>query len=153
MEREEEIRRLTEGVLTDGQFLVDVVVSAKRGPRKILVVVDGDQGVGIDDCARISRELSKGLDEMKFPDDRYLLEVTTPGVDQPLKLKRQYRKHIGRRVKVTFNSRIVEGLLTRVDEDAIVVVSERGKGKDKETVDEAIAFADIEKTFVMISFK
>ncbi len=153
MEREEEIRRLTDGVLTDGQFLVDVVVSAKRGPRKILVVVDGDQGVGIDDCARISRELSKGLDEMKFPDDRYLLEVTTPGVDQPLKLKRQYRKHIGRRVKVTFNSRIVEGLLTRVDEDAIVVVSERGKGKDKETVDEAIAFADIEKTFVMISFK
>lgn len=140
-------------MLTDGQFLVDVVVSAKRGPRKILVVVDGDQGVGIDDCARISRELSKGLDEMKFPDDRYLLEVTTPGVDQPLKLKRQYRKHIGRRVKVTFNSRIVEGLLTRVDEDAIVVVSERGKGKDKETVDEAIAFADIEKTFVMISFK
>lgn len=153
MQLEDDIRRLAEEVLTGGQFLVEVRISSRKGPGKISVVIDGDEGVGIDDCAAVSRHLSDKLDGMNLPDDRYVLEVTTPGIDQPLRMQRQYRKNIGRRVKVHLQDRIVEGVLADADETAITVSVETGKGKKKETASETIAFADIDKTFVMISFK
>ena len=62
-------------------FLVDVVLSS-RHLSKITVVVDGDQGVNIDECTRISRELSSRLDELNPDTEHYVLEVTTPGLDR-----------------------------------------------------------------------
>ncbi len=148
-----EIRKLTEGLLAEGQFLVDIDISSKKGPRKISVVIDGDRGVGIDDCALISRQLSKALDTLDLPDDRYTLEVTTPGVDQPLKFKRQYARHVGRKVRVNSAGRIVEGILSEVADDSITLSVETGKGKKKEVHRESISFERIDKTFVLISFK
>ncbi len=59
-----EIWTKAESQLTDpGQFVVDVVISARKGPKKVLLILDGDQGVSIDDCANISRVLSKLLDD------------------------------------------------------------------------------------------
>lgn len=153
MQLEDDIRRLTEEILTGGQFLVDVNVSSRKGPGKISVVIDGDEGVGIDDCAAVSRHLSDKLDGMDLPDARYVLEVTTPGIDQPLRMQRQYRKNIGRKVKVHLRDRIVEGVLADADETTVTLAVVTGKGKNKETASETVAFADIDKTFVMISFK
>ena len=71
-------------------------------------------GITIDDCANLNRELSKELDEITLSlQDSYLLEVSTPGLDQPLKLKRQYKKNIGRRLKVKLADKAVEGKLVR----------------------------------------
>lgn len=154
MDLTEEIRKQTEPLLASGQFVVDVLVSSKHGPRKITVIVDGDEGMGIDDCADISRSLSKYLDESGLvQEDNYLLEVSTPGLDQPLKMKRQYRKNIGRSLKVKLKERTTEGKLTEVTDDNIVIVEERGSGKKKELTNVSIPFSDIEKAFVMISFK
>lgn len=153
MELEDEIRSLAEGILAGDQFLIDVVLSSKKGPRKITVIVDGDHGIGIDDCADISRRLSEALDKLSMPDDRYLLEVTTPGVDQPLKLRRQYVKNVGRNVRVLGPTGVIEGLLTAVNEQSISVSVETGKGKNRSTRIEDIPMSAIDKMFVMISFK
>jgi ribosome maturation factor RimP len=155
MTLEEDIRRLAEAHLTDSRhFIVDVVVSARKGPKKVLVIVDGDEGVSIDDCAAISRALSKELEDTSvLGDESYLLEVSTPGLDQPLKLKRQYSKNIGRRLKVKLTEGQEEGKLESVSENSITLVQETGSGKKKVTKTVEIDFSQIEKAFVMVSFK
>lgn len=154
MEAENQIKRIAEQKLTDPSlFIVDVVVSARKGPKKVLVIVDGDNGVNIDDCAALSRDLSQAFDESGFFDDAYTLEVSTPGLDQPLKLKRQYVKNIGRRLKVKLADKIEEGKLEAVTDETITLITEVGAGKKKETKNINIDFSLIEKAFVLVSFK
>ena len=143
------MNRLTD----DSQFIVDVVVKGHKGPKKVLVVLDGDRGVTIDDCANLSRELSKAFEDMQLFDESYMLEVSTPGLDQPLKLRRQYHKNIGRRLKLVTQQGIVEGELLEVSEDKIALEEEIGTGKEKQVKRIEIPFSNIEKTFVLISFK
>ena len=134
-------------------FLVEVVVSS-RNLEKISVIIDGDAGVTIDDCTRISREMSAKLDEMNFGADRYVFEVSTPGLDHPLKLKRQFQKNIGRNLKVHRKDKSIEqGKLDKVDDECIGLKQETKEGKiiiEKEVM---IPFVDIERAFVMVSFK
>ena len=119
-----------------------------------MVIIDGDDGVTIDDCASLSRVLSKEFDDRAYlGDDNYLLEVSTPGLDHPLKLKRQYFKNIGRNLKVVQKEGMAEGKLREVTDDKIVLVQERGTGKKKETKEIEIPFSEIDKTFVQVSFK
>lgn len=154
MELVEEIKRMAESKLTDpSQFLVDVVLSSRKGPKKVLIVIDGDNGITIDDCGNISRELSKAFDDSGLIDDAYMLEVSTPGLDHPLKLVRQYRKNIGRKLKVKLAEKTVEGQLLNVGDDQITLSQEVGTGKNKETTTIDISFLQIEKAFVLVSFK
>lgn len=154
MEIAEEIRKIAEEKLTGpSQFVVDVIVSSKRGPQKVMIIIDGDNGVNIDDCAKLSRELSTVLDESPLLHESYMLEVSTPGLDQPLKLKRQYKKNIGRKLKVKLQDKIVEGKLLDVTEEKITVEQEIGTGKKKELIPIGIQFSEIDKSFVLVSFK
>jgi len=154
MDLREEIKKLAEATLANpSQFVVDVIASSRKGPKKILVVIDGDQGVTIDDCANLSRELSKAIDEMALPDEQLTLEVSTPGVDQPLQLLRQYTKNIGRSVKVKLHEKTEEGKLTAVTDEKIVLTQQTGSGKKKEERTLEIQFSEIEKAFVLVSFK
>jgi ribosome maturation factor RimP len=151
MELVEEIKQLARQALNDeSRFIVDIVISSRKSPRKVLVIVDGDNGVTIDDCADLSTALSKALDETQLIEDNYFLEVSTPGLDQPLKLHRQYKKNIGRNLKVKLHEGIREGKLTGVFEDGIELVEKTGK---KETNIIKIPFSEIEKAFVTVSFK
>ncbi|HLT75623.1 MAG TPA: hypothetical protein VKZ68_11065 [Ohtaekwangia sp.] len=152
---EEEIKRMaTDCLAGDHQFLVDVIVTARKGPKKVLVIVDGDYGVSIDDCATISRALGQKLDDSGvLGEENYMLEVSTPGLDQPLKFRRQYVKNVGRRLKVTAAGAVLEGKLEQVGESGITLVSETGTGKKKETKSHEVAFDAIERAFVLVSFK
>ena len=133
-------------------FIVDVIVS-KHKPMKITIALDGDAGVTIEDCAHLSRELSDELEKVNLIDEAYNLEVGTPGVEQPLKLKRQYHKNIGREVKVYLTDKsIVRGKLVATSEEKIEVL-ESGEGKKKIVVSSQIPFSEIEKTIVTVSFK
>jgi len=154
MEIREEIRKIAESKLTDpGHFVVDVAVSL-RGKQKVLVFVDGDHGVTIDHCADLSRAMSEELDKLPGLNDSYVLEVSTPGVDHPLKFNRQYPKHVGRTLKVTLRDQSsIEGKLANVSTDAIALEQISGTGKKKEIKTIEIAFSDIEKSFVLVSFK
>ncbi len=117
MEFAEEIKNLITRKLADpDQFLVDVVIKGHKGPKKVLILIDSDKGVTIDDCANLSRELSKEFDDSQLFADSYMLEVSTPGLDQPLRLTRQYYKNIGRRVRVVNQQQTIEGKLIEVGE-------------------------------------
>jgi ribosome maturation factor RimP len=149
-----ELRRLAESKLAnESLFVVDVVISSRQGPRKVMIFLDGDQGVSIDDCANLSREIAQELDENGWIEDNYTLEVSTAGIDHPLKLVRQYKKNKGRRVKVTLNDEILEGQLADVNDERIVLSQESGSGKKKEINTVEIPFSEIKKTLVMVSFK
>jgi ribosome maturation factor RimP len=149
----EHIKQMVEQKLSHEQFLVDLFVTAKKGPRKLMVIVDGDNGFGIDDCAELSRQLSKELDESGLVGDNYLLEVTSPGVDHPLKLKRQFKKNIGRSLRVKTADQTMEGKLIEVSDELIVLTQEVGAGKKKEIKTINLTFQEIEKAFVLVSFK
>ena len=154
MDLVDEIRNLATQNLSPDKFVVEALVSGKKIPKRVIIIIDGDHGITIDDCAELSRVLSKEFDDRGyFGNDNYLLEVSTPGLDHPLKLKRQYFKNTGRTLKVMQKESTLEGKLKEVTDDKIVVVQETGTGKKKETREIEIPFSEIEKTFVMVSFK
>ena len=154
MEIIEEIKRIITRKLADpSQFLVDVIVKGHKGPQKILIIIDGDKGVTIDDCANLSREISKDFDDFQLVGDSYMLEVSTPGLDQPLRLVRQYYKNIGRRVKVVTQQQAIEGKLIGVEDERIKIEQEIGAGKQRDTKILELPFSEIDKTFVLVSFK
>jgi ribosome maturation factor RimP len=149
-----EIKKLAESFLKDqSHFVVDVITSFRSNPKKLLVILDGDKGINIDDCAEVSRELSAALDTSNLVEGAFVLEVSTPGLDQPLKTKRQYQKNIGRNVKVKLKDRTVEGKLAEVRDSDIEIIQQTGSGKKKEEKSVEIPMAEIEKTFVLVSFK
>jgi ribosome maturation factor RimP len=154
MEFAEEIKNIITRKLADpSQFLVDVIVKGQKGPKKVLIIIDGDKGVTIDDCANLSREISKAFDDLQLFDDSYMLEVSTPGLDQPLRLARQYFKNIGRRIKVVTHQQALEGKLVEVGEEKIKLEQEISAGKHQETKIIELSFLEIDKTFVLVSFK
>lgn len=138
--------------LKPGHFLVDVIVSS-RNLSKITVIVDGDRSITIDDCGELSRQLSAKLDELDFGTGHYVLEVTTPGLDQPLKLNRQYVKNVGRTLKVHRKDKsLISGKLVKADSQGIVLSQELKEGKSQIAKEVPLSFDEIEKAFVQISF-
>src|SRR5580693_3561181 len=79
-------------------FLVEVRI---KPTNNVKVFLDGDQGISIEKCVQVNRALYRKLEESGlFPADDFSLEVSSPGLDEPLKMLRQYRKNIGRLVEV-----------------------------------------------------
>src|SRR5262245_54783101 len=153
METATQIKDLIDQKLANGpHFALDVRVNARLNPPKITVIVDGDNGITIDDCANISRALSDSINQENVLED-YNLEVTTPGADQPLKLPRQYTKHIGRNLKVELkDNAVVRGKLLEADASSITIEEEKKDKKAPASI-KKLTFDEIQKTLVMISFK
>jgi ribosome maturation factor RimP len=136
-------------------FLVSVEVSSAPGTRKVRIYLDGDQGVSIDTCAEVSRALGHRIEEEELITDAYTLEVSSAGLSQPLLLRRQYIKNIGRHVKVTLEGdKTVQGeLLAVTDEQITVAAKPGGRSKKKsETKETNIPFDAIKKTNVLALF-
>ncbi len=85
-----------------GAFAVDIAVRNERGGKLVQAFVDTDKGITIEVCAEISRELARRLDQTHLIQTSYRLEVSSPGIDKPIRLLRQYQKNVGRRFKVTY---------------------------------------------------
>lgn len=134
-------------------FVVDLHISAKRIPGKVTLYIDGDQGATIEDCAHLSRVLSKELDETNLIPDHYTLEVSTPGVDHPLQLKRQYKKNVGRNLKISLKSSDqLKGKLVEVGPEFLKIEEEIKEGKKILKRETRVAFEEIDRALVMISF-
>lgn len=155
MVNERDLRELAESLLESGDhFLVDVTLSAGRSGQKVQVLLDGDEGVSIDDCARLSRALGAQIEESDLFDGAYTLEVSTPGIDFPLNSQRLYRKNIGRTLKVTLlEGKDVKGILREVREDTIILTRQTGKGKKAKEEEVEIPLSEVNKSIVQISFK
>jgi ribosome maturation factor RimP len=145
------IKELAESVLQEpGHFIVEVLYFGKTRPVRLMVIMDGDNGITIDHCADLSRKLAVLLEEQNVLEDAYLLEVSTPGLDHPLKMKRQYFKNKGRQFKVHLKDKsMVQGKLEEVSDDKLTIT----QVEKKETKVTEVAFDQIERAFVMVSFK
>mgnify|MGYP001793886952 CR=1 FL=1 len=149
------IQRLAkENLAHKEHFIVDVKVSAEKGPSKVSILLDGDNGVTIDDCVNLSRAVGHILEEEELMESKYTLEVTSPGVDFPLSSLRQYRKNVGRKLRITLKEgKDLKGVLKEVDEQKILIDKEVKKGKKIMHEPLAVAFDEINKTIVQVSFK
>lgn len=147
------IKELAEGLLSADPsiFLVRVHI---RPINNISIYVDGDQGVTIDKCVKLNRALYKQIvEEGVCPDGEFALEVSSPGVDEPLVLERQYTKNLGRLVEVTdLEGKLIEGKLLSVTAEGIEIEEEKGKGKKKEVIKHQLPFSSIKSTVVKIIF-
>ena len=156
---EARLKEIIESILpNENLFLVELKVSSAGGNSKVAVILDGDEGIGIDECAELSRELGNIIEEEELFELAYNLEVSSPGLDQPLKLIRQYKKNIGRDVRVLLKASSGEllGKLEEVKEEGIDI-REQKKGKkngqrsyNDETV--FVTFNEIHKTNILIQF-
>ena len=146
---EQKVQMVLEGSPT--HFLVEVRI---KPTNNVKVFIDGDQGVQLSDLVNYNRKLYKELEESGlFPNDDFSLEVSSPGLDEPLKLHRQYKKNEGRFVEVYLNDATKkEGKLLESTEDGIVIEIEEGKGKKKQIKQETILFDNIKTTKIQIRF-
>ncbi|KYG83860.1 ribosome maturation factor RimP [Roseivirga echinicomitans] len=138
----------------ESYFIVEVIVKGVSGKTKILVLLDSDTGFNIDDCADLSRAISNEMEAEAIMDDPYILEVSSPGLDHPLKSKRQYQKNVGRDLKLVLtDSSIVKGKLIEVCENTIKFEKEVKEKKKIGAELVEINFDTIEKANVLVSFK
>ncbi|KIO74986.1 hypothetical protein TH53_23335 [Pedobacter lusitanus] len=154
MQVENRVKELVEEKISDRPELFLVEVKMLPG-NKLIIHVDGDQGISIQDCAAISRHVGFHLEEENTIEKAYNLEVSSPGVGEPLKLKRQYEKNIGRELSVKLSGGdITEGKLLEVNEQGITIEAKvKEKGKKAQLVETSLDFNNIIETKVLISFK
>lgn len=156
MQTETQIQALTQKVETllqghENHFLVEIRI---KPTNNIKVFIDSDEGMPLSELIQYNRKLYKDIEESgMYPDGNFSLEVSSPGLDEPLKLHRQYKKNIGRYVEVLLNDTTkVEGKLLEMTDDGIVLETESGKGKKKEIKQENILFQNIKNTKIQIKF-
>lgn len=155
MDLGKEISRLVEKFIDNDEiFLVEVDIKGKPGNLKIQVFIDGDQYVNVDECSKISRKISNELEERDIIEGRYIIEVSSPGVDNPLKLIRQFPKHIGRELEIiTKENKKYQGELLKVLGEEIEISIKSSKIK-KELGSQSLKLPinEIEKSTVVLRF-
>lgn len=132
----EQHRRKIEALLppvlaASGAYLVELSVKHDGRGKLVRVLIDTDAGITIGQCAEISRELGRLIDAGQVLTETYRLEVSSPGIDQPLRLLRQYAKNVGRRYTVRYRTgeetRSASAVLERVEGDQILFRLEAGE--------------------------
>jgi len=149
------VQELLDAALAEKQelFLIEMTISPDN---KILVVLDGDNGVNLQDCIDVSRAIEHNLDREEYD---FGLEVASAGATSPLKLLRQYNKNIGRKVKlVTLDQEKYEATIAEVRGTSIVLqwkareAKTVGKGKVTVEKEAVIPFENIKEASIIISF-
>ncbi|WP_339712355.1 ribosome assembly cofactor RimP [uncultured Kriegella sp.] len=150
----DKVRALLEAALQEdlSLFLIDFSVTLDN---KIKVIIDGDQGVTVQDCMKISRAIEHNLDR---EEEDFSLEVASAGAAAPMVMPRQYKKNIGRKLEVNSLGDTFEGNLTDVTENGIILEWKArepkpiGKGKVTVRKKKEIGFADINEAKVILKF-
>ena len=139
----------------ESHFVVDVEVGETGAQQRIRILIDADEGLNINTCALVSRAVGEEIEAIGLLDQAYLLEVSSPGVDYPLVSERQYKKNLGRNLKVTLaDGSDVEGKLASVEEPGLtLMVKKKEKGKKATEEELKLAFEQIKKSIVLVSFK
>jgi len=133
-------------------FLIDYSLSTSGN---IVIIIDGDHGVPLEECVRISRHIEHQLDREEFD---FSLEVTTPDITKPISNPRQYIKNIGRTLEIQLENEKIEGTLMEVMDHNIVIEyqaripKEIGKGKQTVVKQDTISIDKINKAKVKIVY-
>lgn len=150
----DKVLQLLEEVLKDKPSLFLVGISINES-FKVIITLDGDDGVNLQDCIDVSRAIDNNLDR---EEQDYALEVASAGVSTPLVMERQYNKNIGRTLKVKTNTETLEAVLENVTDKSILLTwtSREPKkiGKGKETIQHKreIPYTEIKEAIVTIIF-
>jgi ribosome maturation factor RimP len=145
------VQNLLQPLLVEDVFLVSIKI---KPTNNFKIYIDADGGLPLEKCIKINRALYKQIEEMGlYPDGDFSLEVSSPGLDEPLKLIRQYKKNIGRFVEVIKLDDVkVEGKLLAASEEQITIEIIEGKGK-KMTVNQLeLPISNIKQTKIQIKF-
>jgi len=149
----QKLEKLVNEILADEPeyFLVSLRI---KPTNNVKVFIDGDQGLAIEKCVRFNRKLYKLIEESgMYPEGEFSLELSSPGVDEPLKMHRQYTKNIGRDVEISFTDDTKkEGKLLSVTEADLILENTEGKGKKAVTQQLVIPFEKIKTTIVQTKF-
>jgi len=156
MELKDQLLDIAEKHLKDETyFIVDVIVKGIDGGKmKVLVLLDSDDGLNIDDCADLSRALGMYIETEEIIEQAYILEVSSPGLEHPLKLERQFAKNTGRRLKLQLtDGQVWTGKLVEIAAQSLAF--EKEVKEKKKTVHQLvnISLEEIEKANVLVSFK
>ena len=133
-------------------FLIDLMITDTF---KVIVTIDGDNGVVLQDCIDVSRAIDQNLDR---EEQDFSLEVASVGVGSPLKLFRQYKKNIGRTLIVKLATETIEAKLTNANEEFITLAWQArepkkiGKGKETVSKTKEIPYAEIKEAIVTVTF-
>jgi ribosome maturation factor RimP len=132
-------------------FPVDIKISPAND---VKVFLDADDGITIEKCTKVNKALYKYIEESGlFPGGNFSLEVSSPGVDEPLKLYRQYKKNVGRRVEVVMmDGAKTEGKLLSVSDNEIIIEDKTGKGNKTTITTITLIFNQIKHAKVLITF-
>lgn len=146
---EENIKEIvSKDIEKNGFLLIDLILRGTEHNRVIEVYFDGEKDVSADDCASVSREIDSHLKDLlvKHPDFR--LDVSSPGIDRPLKFLKQYQKHVNRKFDISYRSgeeiKKLSGKLAAIEGDHLTFIS-----NNKEVI---INFNNIVKANVIVSF-
>lgn len=147
----ETVEKLLLPLLEGDIFLIEIKV---KPTNNIKIFLDADSGLGIEKCIKINRALYRIMEEMGlYPDGDFSLEVSSPGIGEPLKQYRQYLKNKGREVElVTNDDRKISGKLQEVTEEVVTIEVIEGKGKKQVIRAEEIPFSAVKQTKVQIKF-
>lgn len=155
MEFRNKIEQLLNGFLAQREdlFLIDLKISAADD---ITVILDGDDGVSLQDCLDASRAIEFNMDREEHD---FSLQVMSAGLSEPLSIPRQYAKNIGRDLKLLLNdSSEIEGELGKADDEKVTLIlryrkpKEVGKGKMDVVEEKEIPYSEIKKATVVIKF-
>jgi len=134
-------------------YLIDLKISAGDD---ITVILDGDESLSLQDCLDASRAIEFNLDREEHD---FSLQVMSPGLSEPLKFSRQYKKNMGREIEVLLmNDEKIQGEITAVDEEGVTLTLKYrrpklvGKGKEDVVEEKKIIFSEIKKALVIIKF-
>jgi ribosome maturation factor RimP len=155
MHLEERIRQLIDEKLADRPDLFIVEIKIVNNT-KVTILLDGDNGIGIHDCALVSRHVGFHLEEENLIDQAYNLEVGSPGLDTPLVLERQFQKNVGRLLEIKLlEGKKTQGNLVSTTPDSLTILEEvKEKGKKKVKITEkTIQKTEIVEVKVGVSFK
>lgn len=149
---------ITNAFTDDSYFIVDVqLTGSEEGKKKVLILLDSDNSINIDECASVSRQVARKIEEEEVITTEFIIEVSSPGLDRPFTDIRQFKKNIGKRVQVLLkDGKIREGRLEAISESQLTLGEEIPNKTNKKKVDVVpidLLMADIKKTTKVVSFK
>lgn len=152
MQEQEQVQSIVEQVLQDKDlYLVDIELKGSQANRIIWIYVEAEKGnISLDLCADLSREMNFLLDANGWHNRKYTLNVSSPGLDRPLKDIRQYVNNKGRRVLVVYNMNNeqvqVNGIISEADTEIVILETDKNNRLE-------IPFSSITEARIQPAFK
>ncbi len=140
------VEKIAEEILANTEYELVDVEYVKERDWFLRVYIDKEGGIGLDDCQEVSGLLDDKIEEQNIINDRYILEVSSPGLDRALKKEKDFKREMGKMIDIT--------LYKAIDGEKMITGKLTGYTKDNITIDEAkdIALKDIALVRLHIDF-